>query len=503
MIKSYIQVFFLGILSSFSLPYFSFFPLIVVGFICFLIKLNKLTKPKKGFIYGLIFGFGYFLIGFHWIVFPLFFDRSHIVLVPFVLLFFPLLLSNFFAISSYLVIYLKNKNFFNLGFFSSSLLIALLFFSFEILRSTIFGGLPWNLFGHIWEIDYRFTIITKFIGVFGLSFLTIFWMVILSNYLLNRKIKQSIILFIFFPLFLFFSGKVLETSISGKKITVRIVQPNISQELKWSKQHIKDNIKILLDLSSIKTQNKNPEIIIWPEVALPYFLNENKELVNIISNSIPKGTILITGALMRLKKENDKQIYNSLYVLKDYEISQIYNKLKLVPFGEFIPFRNYIPIKKITYGTQDFSSGSSRKNIFLNTKSGSFYFEPSICFEGIFPKKRISDVNPFFLVNITNDAWFGSTTGPSQHLAISRLRAVERGSPLIRVANSGISAIFDHNGKKLKHLSLNTRGYIDFELNINNVDTHYSNFGMYALLHLIFLLVLFSFIVDNFKRNKY
>ena len=503
MIKKFIQVFISGGFSAFSLPYFSYFPFMVIGFGFFFIKLYQLTSLKTSFFLGLIFGFGYFLVSLHWIIFPLFFDSKYLIFIPIILIIFPILLSIFFALPSFFITLLKQKNFFNFGFFSQSLLISLVFFSFEFLRCKIFGGFPWNLFGHIWESNFYFTIIAKFFGIYGLSLLTTLWIIIIAKLIINQKIKLLFIVFPLFPVILFLFGILSENSNFGKKIIVRVVQPNISQEIKWSQLHMKENIEALINLSLVRfKENKKPELIIWPEVALPYFLNENSYFLKDLLKKIPSDVTLITGGLSKVKNKNNEKIYNSLYVIKNAEIYQIYNKVRLVPFGEFIPLRNFIGIDKITEGTQDFSAGKKRENILLQTSNGHFYFEPSICYEGIFPEKKISDLNPLFLINITNDAWFGSTTGPSQHLSFSRIRAVERGAPLVRVANTGISAIFDNNGREIKSIPLNSKGYFDIELSINNIDTHYSKFGLYSLIHLIIALVLFAFIVDNSIRIK-
>ena len=474
------------------------------GFVFYFYELNKSSNLRKSFLLGLAFGFGYFLVSLHWIIFPLFFDKKHFLLIPFVLIFSPLFLGIFFALPSLLIIYLK-ENFLVLKekIFISSFVASIIIFSFELLRSFIFGGFPWNLFGHIWEISHYFTIISRFIGVFGLSFLTIFWLVILSNYFIKNEIKKTILIFFAFPIFLLISGKFLELEKSDQTIKVRLVQPNIPQKLKWSRPHQKKHIEKLLQLSfKDSSDDYFPDLIVWPEVAIPFFLDENKRLREYISEKIPAESSIVLGALSKDYEKGIEKIFNSLFLLSHNNDYKIYNKKRLVPFGEYIPLRDFIPFEKITYGVKDFSSGEVRKNIIVKTQLRDLKFEPSICYEGIFSKKDLIHDRPSFLLNITNDAWFGITSGPWQHLSMTRFRSIERGLPLIRVANSGISAVFDQNGKKMKSMSLNTEGFIDFDLDINNSISHYSKFGLWSILHLIILLVLFSIFFDNFNLIK-
>ena len=279
-------------------------------------------------------------------------------------------------------------------------------------------------------------------------------------------------------------------------IKVRVVQPNIPQDKKWSREYMKYNMNKLIKLSF--KEKGSPSLIIWPEVAVPEFLNKSKGTIEYLSKLLPKETYLLLGSL----RIEDKEIFNSSYLLSNKGIIDHYDKLKLVPFGEFIPFRDFFSFKKLTEGKRDFSKGVDRKIMPVKVKKSILKIEPSICYEGIFPQKRINNLESNVLINITNDAWFGTTTGPSQHLTATRFRSIERGLPLIRVANSGISAIYNGSGKLLDSIPLNQEGYIDFDLKISHLDTIYSNYGDKTFI-VMFLIVLFlAIFLDFFSIKK-
>ena len=162
-----------------------------------------------------------------------------------------------------------------------------------------------------------------------------------------------------------------------------------------------------------------------------------------------------------------------------------------------------MPFKKLTKGSVDFTSGSKRKLLKItNTTGKAITFEPSICYEGIFPQKNIYAENPSFLVNITNDSWFGNTTGPQQHLVATKFRSIERGMPLLRVANSGISAAFNKNGKLIKSIPLNSEGFADIVLELDSNQTIFSKYGDLILVILVSLFFIFVLILDLLKKKK-
>ncbi len=498
--KSYLFLVILGILTGVSYSYIYLIPIIIISFAYFFFSIEKSINQKNSFFIGWIFGTGFFFGSMHWIIFPFLIYEQHLYLSPVVLIIFPVLLGLFFSIPSlFLHNFLKIVNSDCLYFKSFSL--SLFFLISELTRSYIFGGLPFNLTAQIWAFNSKFIQIVSFIGVYGLSFLTINWLVILSFLILEKR-KSFFAILILLPVFLynfdnFYFKK--KSSLINKNINVRVIQPNIPQEDKWNKLKIPIHLEKLINLTNKDLNEKEKYLVVWPEVAIPFYLNEEKELVEYLRKEIKQNVILVAGALKREFSNNDFKIYNSLYLLKKDEFF-VYDKRKLVPFGEFVPFRKFLKFTKLTEGSTDFSEGLNKKKIDFKIDDKIFFLEPSICYEAIF--QSFVEYKPHLFVNITNDGWFGTTIGPKQHLAASIYRAVEKGSPLIRSANSGISVITNSNGKILKKIDLQKTGYIDVKLSTNNNNTFFMKFKNYALTLPILLLAIISLILDIATKRK-
>jgi apolipoprotein N-acyltransferase len=246
---------------------------------------------------------------------------------------------------------------------------------------------------------------------------------------------------------------------------------------------------------------KQPTHIIWPETATPFTLDGNDQALRIIAQTIsPKGALL-TGSPRRTGKNRaTAKLWNSLHVISpNARIIATYDKSHLVPFGEYIPFRRHFealaPFTNIIGGRTDFSSGSGQRTISV---PGAPPVSPLICYEVIFSGAAVStgkkgEPQPEWLLNITNDAWFGISSGPYQHLAAAQLRAVEEGLPLVRVANTGISAVIDGFGRIYKASNLNERTYIDSPLPMPLViPTIFSKIKVVGIFPLIFLILILS-----------
>ena len=489
-------LFFSGVLAGFSIYSIYLIPLLIFGY-CYFLKKLEINKAKKNALYdGVVFGTGYFFGCLHWIVFPFMIYEKHFILAPFILIIFPILMSIFFGISA-MLIYLTRRINLDLRFFKISL-VSVILFSSEWVRSFLFGGLPLSLTAHIWSFQYQLISIASYVGVFGLSYLTIYWLVLTSSFY-NKK-KSFFFIIIFFPLFLYLIPTSNYDYYSNKEeYQVRVVQPNIPQEEKWDRALYQKNFEKLISLTKEQISNEKL-IVVWPEVALTLFLNEEEELLKYLKTILPQNIILITGSLRREFHDSGYKVYNSFFILSDNKV-EYYDKIKLVPFGEFIPFKNILNLLKLTPGSTDFSSGLIENNIKLSFNDDSVFIEPSICFESIFQTFSFNKIN--FFVNITNDAWFGTTTGPSQHLAATIFRSVEKGVPLVRSANSGISVIINKNGKILKSKGLNSNGYLQSNISLGNNKTFFMKVGNNSVILLILIVTLFSIITDLiFKYRK-
>ena len=240
---------------------------------------------------------------------------------------------------------------------------------------------------------------------------------------------------------------------------MRIIQPSIKQNLKWNKNEVQNNILKHISLSKSKGFDKITHIV-WSESAIPYIVKSEGLFLKELDSLLP-NKILITGGIRAESNGNKiEKLYNSIFLIKDSKVLNYYDKVHLVPFGEYIPFRKFIPfVSKITHGSMDFSSGLKAKTIKLNDET---LFSPLICYEVIFSEKVVDYNNmPDIIVNLTNDGWFGKSTGPRQHFDNAKLRAVENGISVVRVANNGISAIIDGYGRVQNKLKTNEIGFLD------------------------------------------
>jgi apolipoprotein N-acyltransferase len=250
----------------------------------------------------------------------------------------------------------------------------------------------------------------------------------------------------------------------GPGPVLRLVQANIDQHHKWQPELRMQWFRRHLELSAQVADGVRA--VIWPESATPYALDQEPEARRLIGQVVPPGGLLLTGGERFDLASEPPRAWNSLFALDPSgAIVARYDKRELVPFGEFLPLRGVlgrIGLKKVTGGTIDFQPGPGRQTL---TLPGLPPFSPLICYEAIFPGAVVDPgARPAWLLNITNDAWFGRSSGPYQHLAMARLRAVEEGLPLVRSANTGISAVVDPLGRITARLDLGTTGVLDAAL---------------------------------------
>ncbi len=497
----------LGFLQGITQTFIYLLPITIVTYYFFLKYLIESNSLKQSFGKGWLFGFGFFIGSMHWIISPFLIYEKHFLLSP-VALFFPLLMAFFFSVPALLVYFTEKylKIYFKNSVLITSYFLAIFFLFSEFLRSKIFGGLPFNLIAHNWSFHSDFTYIVKYVGVFGLSFITFIWIFLVSLFFINKKNKLAILILIIIPTFLFSLKFFLSNDKqkqTNENIIVRVVQPNISQKEKWDRLSFENNLEKLIKLSIKDNKEDIEKIVVWPEVALTFFLNEEKELVEYISERIPNNITIITGALRREFTGLNFKIYNSMFVIKD-GVSSYYDKKKLVPFGEFVPFRGFLNLFKLTPGSSDFSEGIKDNRMYITINEKKISIEPSICYEAIF--QTFGNNNSNFMINATNDAWFGKTTGPRQHLAAQVIRSVEKSVYFLRSSNSGISVIADNNGEILKKIELKKEGFLELKLPLHSHVTIFEKYGSTSFL--IFLIILFLLfclieILISLKRKEY
>lgn len=483
-------VLFLGSLGAFAFAPFNFYPILIPIFSGLLLVLQRITIPKHAFFLGWVFGFSYFTSGVFWV--SVSFSKVGLTyLMPLVVVGFSLLLGIFPALACSLTCLWQRNSLQQVFLFSGVWSLT------EWLRGHILTGFPWNLVGYAWDLAMLQT--CAWIGIYGLSFLTIF----LATVWISKSHKLiSTSLLVAIALWALGYYRAEQGYLLGDTgINIRIVQPSIQQEEKWSPEHLSRNVNMHIALSGLEAE-KPLHAIIWPEAAIPYFFENHPALFDAVRQSIPQGAVLITGAPRQEKVANErlpKHIWNSLFVLNPKgEILGVYDKAHLVPFGEYVPFRKILPVEKVTPGTIDYSSGEKIKTLSIKNIPP---FSPLICYEAIFPGNVIDCAfKPKWLLNLTNDAWYGHTHGPYQHLSIVSVRAIEEGLPLVRAANNGISAIVDAYGKILYQLDLDAIGFMDFALPKSlSYNTVYSFFREIPFSFMIIVALLVSYLVRERK----
>lgn len=458
--------FFLGLLLATT-----FAPLHLIFFlpVCFsgLLILLKTAKTKKqAFFIGWWFGWGQFIAGLYWIGIAFTIDaNAHAALIPLPTLGLPAFLAILTGLAT-LATYITG-----IQGLSRVLIFTGFWTLFEYIRGLIFTGFPWNLAGYSWGNILPMLQWASFIGIYGLTLLTILISsipAILVEKSLTPRTKNIIILLNCSLLaIMVIVGYMRIPSAPLPQMPqsqIRIVQPNIPQADKWKPDQRFSHVKKLVDLSVQKTEAE-PRHIVWPETAVPFFLTTDENLKFYLQKIVPVNGTLITGSPR--KDTNTRQYWNSVQVLNpDGQISDIYDKRHLVPYGEYMPLRNILETTGLTSlipaldQMSDFSTSNDESSKIINI-SGLGSARVLICYEVAFPWEVSAREKSNWILNVTNDAWFGNTSGPYQHFVITRTRAIEQGKSIVRAANTGISAIIDGYGRVLKSLPLNETGILD------------------------------------------
>ncbi len=504
----YFFPFILGTLTTLS---FNPYNIIILNFIIFplffylIFHVNKKSKSvyrkkpykKNLFMLGLSFGFGFYLSGTSWIVNSLTFDENFKIFIPFALILIPLFLSLFMGFTTLLVGPYVKLNLSSLIIFSASLGFS------DYLRSMIFTGFPWNLWAYSTTWFNEILQILNQIGLYSYNLIVITFFT-LPLIIIFRISLISKILYLTLPiltiLFLYIYGN-YEINKNQKflseinnKIYVKVISPNFELKYGLTEKEIEKRLKNLIRYSD-PLENQET-LFVWPEgVFSGYSYKEILIFKDLISKSFSNNHKIIFGT--NVLDSVTGNYYNSMLIVNnDMEIVQRYNKRKLVPFGEFLPFEkllDHIGFKKITEGHGSYLRGIENKNLLL----GKLNILPLICYEVIFSDLiQKSDVDTNLVVNISEDGWFGESIGPDQHFVKSIFRAVENGTFLIRSTNKGVSAIIDNKGNIIKQLNRNEAGNIEFEVPLIK-----SNKIKNDLIFFTLLITYFSIFIINRKKN--
>jgi len=468
----------LGAMSALALPPWHYVPLIIpafTGLLWLLDAAGRSPRPlRSAAMTAWLFGVGHFLVGVHWIAEPFLVDAArHGWLIPFALAGMAGGLALFPAATGLITIALARR--FALTGIARVLTFAALWVVFEWLRSWVFTGFPWNLTGYVWSATPEIMQAAAYAGIFGLSLMTVVAAAAPAALAsTGGRAWAAVALFtIALPAAVWSGGAMRlaaapaygpgDTASMLPGVWLRIVQANIPQREKWKAELRAGHLQRQIALSRQPPSNASlgpPTHVIWPETAVPFFLSTDDAVRRLAALAAPPGGALITGAPRRSGAPGDGRFWNAAHVItSDGRIVATYDKTHLVPFGEYVPLRGILPLDKLVPGQGDFSAGVGRRTLDV---PGLPPVSPLICYEAIFPGAVVRrDARPGWLLNLTNDAWFGTFAGPQQHFAIVATRAIEEGLPLVRAANTGISAVIDPYGRPLAMLGLGVEGVID------------------------------------------
>ncbi len=503
----YLAPFILGLLSvlsfqPFNLTIINFF--LLPAYFLILVYVNKKSKSiyrKKPFlinffIAGLTFGYGFFLSGIYWISHSLTFDENFRYLIPFAIFLIPLFLCLFTGITTLIIGRYLNYNFPSLLLFSASFALT------DYLRSKILTGFPWNLWSYSLSWLTELLQILNLIGLFAFNLLIITIFTIPAIIFFKTNFSNKIIIFsstllTIFSIYIYGTyeinkNKSLLNYIEDKnKIYFKVISPDFDLKYNLSIKEVETQLKRLIKLSDPDSKQKT--IFIWPEgISTGYSYDDIFIFKDLFINNFNDKHKIIFG-INTLDPSTDAYFNSFVVVNNRFEILYKYNKRKLVPFGEFLPFENSLNkagFKKITQGRGSFSKGNLQKNYNLDYLS----ILPLICYEIIFPsltQKANNKTN--LIINISEDGWFGNTYGPYQHFAKAIFRSIENNSYLLRSANKGISAIINNKGQIIKKLNVGEAGNIEIKVPILKESQKNKNDLIFFVLLITYLIIFLIF----------
>jgi len=492
-----------GICGAFAFAPYYIFPCFIISFCSLICLLFRTGSYKESFITGWVFGFGYFLAGLYWIAYPLIFYYldSFWWLIPVAIIVIPSILALYHGVCAAILYKLNNGKAITFSIYFLCLWIIL-----EALRNTFCTGFPWLIAGYSLANWLPLIQAASWFGVFGLSFVSLSVPVacfLALNAQLNngwtkfRIVICTLLITIPFASFLYGWNRLNTADIKLSSYhKVKIVQPNINELL--TIETMDRNADKIIQLAKLNpAEDKGLLYVLFPEGALNHLSKE--KLMQLIQKSVPRYGYLIGGGD---RVDYDRRLaWNSVFVLDHSgNVTDVYDKTHLVPFGEYVPFSKELNavVSNFTNAFLSFSKGSGPRTII---PEANFSFTPSICYESLFARDSINRTDPpQLLINFTTDMWYKDSSGPYQHFDMSRIRAVEFGIPLIRVASTGISGVIDPYGRVLAQLALNDEGIISSYIPLAlQSKSFYLTYGDTPILLFLASILLYNYLISRRK----
>jgi apolipoprotein N-acyltransferase len=459
-------------------------------------RLEQIKGIRQGLWQGWLFGFGYFCVALHWIGFAFLVDAATFLwMMPFAVGGLAAVMALYWSVASGVVVTLHKVAMPPWLTFPVLLSVA------EWLRGHLMTGFPWDAPGLAFDGMGDFIQLAALTGMPGLTLILLLWAASLRALFAHVSIQQKwaavVLLFCAVPAWFWSHDRAGRQTENEPGIQLLIVQPNIPQD---DKSRSENASRIFDDLVAQSAASPSATHIIWPESAVPFLLDESKPARSVLHGLLKPDRTLITGAIRRATPNIDAPYFTSIQVYdKSAELISVYDKWRLVPGGEYLPFAGILEplgFKRLVSLPDGFSAGPGPRTL---TIPGAGAAAALICYEAIFPDRLVEPGNrPQWIVNVTNDGWFGNSTGPYQHFALVRMRAVEQGLPAVRSANTGISGVIDPYGQVIAATRLGTRATLLLPLPKNLPSTPYGKWG--DLIFAVFLLVL-SIIAITFAQR--
>ena len=470
-----------GAISALAFEPFDIFPALLIAYAILVLLIDASTqspKPLRGSaLVGWSFGFGQFLTGLYWVGYAFTVDAAeHAWQIPFVATLLPGYLALFPALACAIASRLWRAG------STRILLFAALMAAGEWLRGHLLTGFPWNIAAYGWSAAPAIMQSAAVLGAYGLTLLTILLGASLAEFLnvSPRSWRLPAALMGVF-VFIWIAGELRLALVHPGDVPgvhLRLVQPDVPQAEKYLPQFRARNWRRLIDLSDAPATVR-PTHIVWPEAAPPFLITRVPEALAQVAALTPGNRVLMTGTVRVFATPEDGfHYFNSFYMFSHGgRLIGIYDKFHLVPFGEYLPLPGLLHalgLNKLVAMPDGFEEGPGPRTYSIPEapRAG-----PLICYEIIFPDEIVGAERPGWIVNVSDDSWFGPSTGPYQHLLMARTRAIEQGLPVVRDTNTGISAVIDPVGRIVARLPLGRTGFLDSGLPRALPSTPYARFG--------------------------